>query len=151
MSTSDEHMEKYGRELAADTRSTAELIETALAGGESDDDAQAVSVLHYRGTQEVFDAARDLCAHADPVHREIGAWVLGQLGGWERQSFLDESLALLIPMLEDAVPEVAAGAATALSFRHDDRATKPLLAQIAHWDSDVRERVAFALKSSVIE
>jgi HEAT repeat protein len=146
MSDPQDQQADYHAELKADARTIPQLIADVLADLESDEE-NAVGVLHYfRDSAEVFVAAQKLCVSNDSRERELGAWILGQLG-WEKRLFLDESVALLITMLDDEEDDVVAGAAVALGFRHDTRAVRPLIAQSTHWNSEVRGRVAWGLGS----
>src|SRR5471032_134427 len=94
--------------MKRDTRSITELIETALIEEARDDDMlgegkyYAVSVLHHRGTREVLDAARALCASPDPARRELGALILGQLGSRER-TFPEECCDALLELVRNDV------------------------------------------------
>jgi HEAT repeat protein len=89
MSDSDDEWRIGGlQSLQSDSRSTAEVIETALADAERKDDLpenyRAIAVLHARGTRDVLTAALALCGSPDPKRRALGAEILGQLGSPER-------------------------------------------------------------------
>ncbi|MBI3946145.1 MAG: HEAT repeat domain-containing protein [Armatimonadetes bacterium] len=147
-----------------DPRTTDELVRTALTADE-DSAWRAVSVLHTRGTREVFDTARRLCESQDPKERALGADILGQLGVGQmsteqlmaeaadpetaasrRWAFHEESVALLLDLLEhDADAAVLYSAAAALGHRHDSRAIAPLVRLAEHPSEDVRDGVVFGL------
>ena len=79
------------REAQDDPRTVEELVSLALI--EQDENAawDVVSILHLRGTHEVFDAARSLCRSRCAAEQTLGANILGQLGVPDR-SFPDESV-----------------------------------------------------------
>ena len=109
-----------------DPRPTQQLIEMALAEKDEDIYWDLVLRLQYRGTREVFDAARELCASDDPSKRELGADVLAQLGVPER-TFPKQSTDLLLELLKsEEEPRVLASIASALGHIHDPRSVEPL-------------------------
>ena len=57
-----------------------QLIQIALNEEDEDKAWDAVTVLQFRGTQEVLEAAQRLCESRNPEERELGANILGQLG-----------------------------------------------------------------------
>src|SRR5688572_11197017 len=67
------------RRVLLRTLSVADLVSAALAVDE-DTRPEYTSFLHLRGDRETFDAARSLCGDAGPARRELGAYILGQLG-----------------------------------------------------------------------
>lgn len=77
-----------------------------------------IAELHSRGTSLEFNAAKTLTSFSDPVMREMGADILGQLG-WSTKTFHIESVALLIDLLNDPHEDVVASAAFALGHRQD--------------------------------
>ncbi len=74
------------------------LIRHALRTKDERSAWQCVTLLHLRGTREVFIAAAQLCRCADPRKRRLGADILGQLGTPKRP-FRKESLPILHSML----------------------------------------------------
>lgn len=92
-----------------------------------------------------MDASRKLCESVNPLEREVGVDILGQLGIPER-TFPNESLEILLSLLER---EQEAGfletIAVALGHLHDPRAVEPLLKLKSHPDPDVRHGLTFAL------
>src|SRR5579875_2218669 len=152
-------------ERQRDTRTTDELIAEALTeviameNNESDesDDSEilaplsALTELHRRGGQEIFERAKALCQSSEPHERQLGALILGQLGiphPEERASspFYAESVAILLGMLareQDAA--TLSDIAIALGHRGDPSAIAPLVSLRNHPNADVRYGVAFAL------
>ena len=131
----------------ADERSTKELIQLALVQMDQDeaDGPWALTILHYRGTQEVFDACKTLCQSADAKKRALGADVLGQRGLPENP-FLDETIELLLSLLEsEADPNVLHRIGIAFGHLYDPRAIEPLIKLKNHADSDVRFGVVMGL------
>jgi HEAT repeat protein len=129
----------------ADPRSTHELISIVLTGADEDTAWEAVTVLHWRGTREVFDAARQLCASECPKERALGADILAQLGIPER-SIPDEALAILTGLLQrDQENDVLSSAAFACGHLHDARAVGALVKLKNHSHEDVRYAVVFGL------
>jgi HEAT repeat protein len=143
MSNSGDWAEKYLRELASDKRSFEELVDVALVDLDSSEAGTAISVIHHRGTTAEFHAGAQLCRDTEPNRRAVGAWILGQLGS--PPGFVEESVDVLIPMLDDKAPIVAAFAASALGSRRDAKGIGPLVAHTDHWDSEVRRSIAAAL------
>lgn len=110
----------------------------------------AARVLHVKGTRGIFDHALALTVHPRHDMREIGAFVLGQLGTPGRP-FAEESFAALGPLLDDPYWEVRRAAAGAIGFLSDAGRQAPASVQdrlIALADDpmpDVRTSVAVAL------
>ena len=103
-----------------DPRPTAELFERAKCEQQhsdgSDENRNAVPILHRRANAEVFQAAEQWCRSEDATERIVAADVLAQLGCGEPAA-VAESIALLIPLLSDREPAVVAAAAFALGQR----------------------------------
>ncbi len=134
-------------EKQSDPRSNQELITTALTRSDEDSDPgwEAIRVLQARGTQDIFDAARRLCESENPLEREVGVDILGQLGIPER-TFPDESLEILLALLErEQETGLLESITVALGHLHDTRAIEPLAKLKNHPDSDVRHGLTFAL------
>jgi HEAT repeat protein len=115
---------------------------------ESDADLarEAVAVLHYRGTVLEFGIARELASDRDPVRRSLAADIMGQLG-WDETTCLEESVDVLLSLLDDSDSGVVAHAATALGFRNHPRAIPRLLRQLSDTDADVRLGVVHGLSN----
>ena len=135
----------YGKEKRNDPRSAEELIRLALT--ETDDDAarEPVTVLHYKGTRDVLDAAAGLCFSSVERERELGADILGQLGVPDR-TFPSESFDILTRMLRtESAPTVLESIGVALGHLRDIRAVPLLLPLASHPDADVRFGVVIGL------
>jgi HEAT repeat protein len=140
-------VEKHDESRRNDPRPTEELIRTALAEEDEDAAREPVVILHYRGSREVFEAARDLCERNNPRERILGADVLGQLGIPER-TFPEESLAILLGMLEsEEDSDVLAAAAMALGHLRDERGIEALVRLKNHPSENVRFSVVHGLST----
>lgn len=138
-------LEAHTREARNDPRTTDEFISIALAEQDEDRAWEAGVTLHFRGTEDVLDATRHLCASECPQERTLGASILGQLGIPAR-SFPAESVKALLATMEVETDEgVLDAVCIALGHIHDP-ATVPSLARFkAHPSAKVRYAVAFAL------
>ena len=131
-----------------DPRPTHDLIGAALSSTDEDARWDLVTILHWRGTREVFEAARGLCRSDCPSERELGADVLGQLGvsPTTPAAFPEESVAVL---LEGLAKETDLGALRAfliaLGHRKPLEAVPAIVRLKAHPDADIRYCVAYAL------
>jgi HEAT repeat protein len=128
-----------------DPRSTEELIRLALT--EQDEDAawEPVSVLHYRGSREVLEAATRLCASTSAGERRVGVDILGQLGIPDR-TFPNECFEVLAGMLPSETDSgVLESIGVAFGHLQDPRAIEWLLPLKNHSDADVRFGVVLGL------
>jgi HEAT repeat protein len=135
--------------LHSDSRSTAELVETALADAERADDLRenyrTIAVLHARGTRDVLTAALALCGSPDSKRRALGAEILGQLGSPER-TFREECCdALLNLVRHDHDRQVLIAAVFAFGHLGNRRCEADLIALRHHTDEHIRHGLAFAL------
>ena len=140
-------IDRHDERRRNDQRPTEELIRTALA--EEDEDAawEPVVILHYRGSPEVFESARDLCKRDNPRKQILGADILGQLGIPER-TFPEESLAILLGTLDtEEDSDVLAAAAMALGHIRDERAIEALVRMKNHPSENVRFGVVHGLST----
>ena len=128
-----------------DNRSTAEIIAAAYATQDEEAYWHLIGTLHGRGTETEFRAAEELAHDQDPIKREIGADILGQLG-WAKQHYQQESVAILIKLLSDPCDDVIASAAFSLGHRNDILAVPALKKHLRHPDPRVRHGIAFGLK-----
>jgi HEAT repeat protein len=103
-----------------------------------------LSLVHYRGTREEYDLGLEYCKSSDPDDRATGADVLAQLG-WGDEAFLQETVSVLIPMLQDSDAYVSYCAAVALGHRWDPKAIPHLIEISEHKDPQVRNGVVFGL------
>src|SRR5205807_6775221 len=118
-----------------------------VALSEEDEEAawQPVVVLHYRGTREIFEIARNLCESQIPKGRKLGVDILGQLGTPERP-FKDESLPILFALIENEQDtEVLSSVGVSLGHINDARVIKPLIKLKNHPSADVRFGVVHGL------
>lgn len=125
-------------------KSTQDLIAAAYGINEEEEYWGIISELHSRGSESEFLAAINLVNSEDPINREIGADILGQLG-WREDAFGDESVSLLIPLLSDDCDDVVGSAAYSLGHRRSYQAIPYLIAVASHRSSRVRNGVAFGL------
>jgi HEAT repeat protein len=102
-----------------------------------------VGELHKRGGQTEFNAARALLAGNTPVERSLAASILGQLG--YGNTFIDESVTLLIQALSDPDATVICAAAHGLGHRHSVRAIESLLAHVANSSAEIRDAITHGL------
>lgn len=132
--------------------STAELIASALTEKDEEKRWELVTVLHKRGSREVFLAARNLCESAESIEITLGADVLGQLGTPEFP-FKKESLPVLLNLAESAISssdkegdESALQSVVFALGRMEDAAARRKILEFAHHRSaDVRFAVAYGL------
>ncbi len=136
-----------------DPRTNEELLRVALTEEDENLYWRAIGVLHWRGSPDTFEAARQLCASANAHERCVGADILAQLGynrdgqvGYEGGGYQEASVATLLGMLEqEQDPDVLHCAAVALGHRKDPRAIEPLVRLKNHPVEDVRFGVVFGL------
>lgn len=131
-----------------DVRSTEELVSFALSELSEELAWQAVTVLHFRGTEEVLEQAKRLSASSCNRERRLGADILGQLGVPDR-TFPVECTDILCRMLsveEDA--QVLASILIALSFQNCADAISLVTRCSDHSDPTVRHAVVAALASA---
>jgi HEAT repeat protein len=132
--------------FAKDSRESSTLASLAIVEPCEDVAREAVAVLHYRGTHLEFEIARELASDRDPARRSLAADILGQLG-WDERTCLEESLDVLLNLLDDSDSRVVAHAATALGFRNHPRAIPRLLRQLSDTDAGVRLGVVHGLST----
>jgi HEAT repeat protein len=102
------------------------------------------AVLHARGSQLELEAGAALCRAASQNERVLGADILVQLG-WGDRTCLQESVDILLPMLNDPDPVVIGAAAVALGHRNCSRAIAPVLALIKYPSRHARRGAVSAL------
>jgi HEAT repeat protein len=133
------------REAQSDPRPTHEFIKIALTEPDEGAAWEAVVTLHFRGTKEVFEAARELCFSNCPQQKKLGADILGQLGIPDR-TFPQASARLLLNLLEAETDEsVLESICIALGHIHDPTAIPALSRLSTHSSPDVRYGVVFGL------
>jgi len=100
--------------------------------------------LHRRGGREIFQQSALWCRSPVRLERELGAHILGQLG-WRKDHFRQQSIKLLIHMLDDSEPRVIASAAYALGHRSASEAVNKLVSLAGHRHAEVRQGVVSGL------
>lgn len=107
----------------------------------------AAKELHFRPTKAVLKNAINLCSSRLSVHREIGAFVLGQLGT-PKMPFRNASIPILVKLLlTDKAVSVRAAAAAALGHLRASKAKIELMRSSSDSNDSVRTTVAYALGS----
>ncbi len=104
----------------------------------------SLALVHYRGGEEEFQLGKTYLGSDDPLDRTVGADILGQLG-WRDETFLDESVRLLISALHDNVDSVVYCACVALGHRSDPRAIAHVIELASNPSTEIRNGVVFAL------
>ena len=132
--------------FASDSRDSATLAALAMDGSDDDLAREAIAILHYRGTSREFEIAREFSSDLDPARRRLAAMILGELG-WDDRTFLEDSVDILLLLLDDSDSEVAAEAANAMGCRNHSRAIQALLRHVADSNADVRLGVVHGLSS----
>jgi HEAT repeat protein len=92
----------------------------------------AAKQLHFRPESEVFDAVLKLCSSPIEFEREIGAFILGQLGT-PQKPFRDQSVPTLLNLIQDKSADVRAAAAAA--FGHLYYKDMPVTVEKALFDA----------------
>ena len=128
-----------------DSRTVDELFLVAHCEPDEDLAWEAICTLHWRGTREILDRARQLCESFCAVKRRIGADILGQLGLPDR-TFPGECLSTLLRMLEtETCDDVLQAIIVALSHLHRPESIAAVSRFRHHSDPDVRHGVVLAL------
>lgn len=135
---------RYSKKFEGNLTPSRAVLEHCREVGESVHYDDGVALLQYRGTHTEYGLGLEYCESLDPLDRALGADLLGQLG-WGDQTFLEESVHALIPMLKDTDARVVFSAAFALGHRSDPQAIPHLLEIAKHENSDVRHGVVFGL------
>jgi len=143
MSTQQSEMHDFWTRQAQDARSSEALLAAHRAELETDGEWDALWILRYRGGPQEFELARQLTCSSDSKDRLIGANLLGQLG--RPPAFVEESVAILIGLLEDPDLDVIETAITNLGHRGDARAVKAMMPFAKSDKADIRYALAFAL------
>ena len=120
------------------------IIELFRAVVRQEDREAHLALVHYRGGEEEFRLGIEYSQSADPLDRAVGAAVLAQLG-WSDRTFLEETVDILIPLLDDPDPYVVHCAAVALGHRSHSRAIPHLIRHANHEDPLIRYGVVYGL------
>jgi HEAT repeat protein len=129
---------------ASDPRPTQDLVNLYLADPETDEAGYALSIMQYRGGPEEFAIASKLALSAEPHKRRVAADILAQLG-WQERAYLEESVQILVELLNDQDTDVLRAAAIACGHRHSVVAVERLVALAKHPSENVRYGVAYGL------
>lgn len=129
---------------AQDQRPTPHLVELYLADPESDEGSRALGVIHCRGGAEEFAHGARLARSGTEQERIAGAHILAELG-WGERTHLEESVSILLDLLQDPSEDVVSAAAIALGHRNHPRAIQPLVDLSEHPDPTVRYGVVHGL------
>ncbi len=128
-----------------DHRTVDELINAALSNTDEEVAWNAVCALHWRGSDEVLQRARELCVSPCSQERKRGADILGQLGVPERTFPVECAQQLRSMLKKSEEADVLCAALVGLSHQ-DDMESIPQVASFAtHPDSEVRYAVVLAL------
>ena len=101
---------RHSERFENDPTPSRSLIEKYREAVGQDDDDDSLALVSYRGGREEYEIGLEYCLSSDPLDRATGADVLSQLG-WQDQTFLEETVDVLIPMLKDPDHCVASCAA----------------------------------------
>ncbi|MFC3150057.1 HEAT repeat domain-containing protein [Litoribrevibacter euphylliae] len=110
----------------------------------SDDFEESLSLVHYRGGEEEFRLGKMYANSNDPIDRAVGADILGQLG-WQDRTYLQESLKILISLLDDSDEFVIFCACCAIGHRGDEKSIGQLIRLAGHKNSQIRYGVTTSL------
>ena len=143
MSAQQSEMNDFWTKQAQDPRSSEALLAAHRLELETDGEWDALWLLRYRGGPQEFELARQLTCSSDSQDRLIGANLLGQLG--RPPTFVKESVAILIGLLEDPELDVIETAITNLGHRKDARAVEAMLPFANSDNADIRYALAIAL------
>jgi len=136
----------FEERMRSDSRTIDDLINLALSGTNEDEMDEALFVLRYRGTWEVYEKSKELCLSESKERRELGVMILGQLGIPER-SFPKKCVSFLLDLLiTESDNDVLASICYALGQQvYDVRSFRYLAKMKNHSDAQVRAAVAYAL------
>lgn len=138
-------MQDTARKYATDPRSSEELVEAHRQEMNAEQDTrEAIGILHSRGGWTEFELGKQLTESEDPEDRAIGADILAQLGR-EKRAFHQESVDILLNLLNDCNNLVIHYAAISLGHRNDPQAIPPLAELATHNDPLVRFGVTLGL------
>ena len=124
--------------------STSSLLEQ-LNGPQRNARFSAARELHLRGGGDVFLQGAQLCGSADAIDRELGAYLLGQLGTPKRPYKGESELILLKLALRDEESAVRAAAVTAMAHLDSTELFATCASCAEDGSPEVRASVAFGL------
>lgn len=132
-----------------DSRTNAELISAALLEKDEDERWPLISMLHFRGTPDIFEAASKLIVSNDAFERQLGVDILAQLDV-PNKAFREKTVDLLIGLLgHEANTGVLWSIGIALGHLDDPHAIEPLSKLKNHPHRDVRCGVVHGVSGHV--
>lgn len=129
---------------ASDSRTTMELVALYLRDPESDEGGRALGIVQYRGGKHEFEIAERLAKSNLALERRVAADILAQLG-WQDETYLSESIELLLRLLDDPETEVLQAAAIACGHRKSPLSVARLVELATHPNAAVRYGVSYGL------
>lgn len=124
------------------------LAEAAAENTSCDGRERLIGRLQRRSDAAAFLATAAAARAADLELRLVAVEILGQFGYPSGRPYREETLPILLPVLDQAEdPRLLQAAVTALAHLGDGRALTPVLRLAAHRDAGIRRAVAFALTS----
>jgi HEAT repeat protein len=108
---------RFDLKLENDSTKSRTVVEAYRKVIVLDDFEENLALVHYRGGEEEFLLGVQYLESKDFIDRIVGADILGQLG-WADQTYHEESVNLLIPMLSDGEASVVHAVCCALGHRH---------------------------------
>ncbi len=131
--------------LKTDPRSTAEIIQAAVATEDEDICWDCIWILQARGGRAELAAAAKLCESQDPNDRIIGVNILGQLGIPDRTFPRECGDVLLELIANESDSNVLASIGIAFGHLKEPRGVLPLVKFKAHPNPGVRMSVVLGL------
>lgn len=104
----------------------------------------SLALVHYRGGEVEFQLGKEYSLSEDAADRATGADILAQLG-WNDRTYMEESVEILIRLLDDRDSYVLYCAAVGLGHRAAASAIPSLLRHVGHPDPLVRYGVVHGL------
>jgi HEAT repeat protein len=129
---------------SSDPRSTAELVALYLRDPEGDEAGRALGIIQFRGGKEEFEIAARLAASKFARERRAAADILAQLG-WQEETYLSESVEILLRLLDDPEVAVLQAAAIACGHRKSPLSVSRLVELAKHPSAAVRYGVSYGL------
>ncbi len=150
MTAQSDKLDRQRSSTFLNSGSTEDLIQHAMNAHNNDDQWAAVEVLWSRPANEVLSIAQELINSGDPKRRYLGVLILGQGILIPNRIAPDDSLALLIPLLNsEQQPEILSTIGWALGQIGDVRGVEPLVRLKNHLDPDVRYGVIQGLTGQI--
>ncbi len=108
---------RFDLKLENDSTKSRLVVEAYRKVIVQEDFEESLALVHYRGGEEEFLLGVQYLQSDDFIDRIVGADILGQLG-WADQSYREESVDLLIPLLRDGEASVVHAVCCSLGHRH---------------------------------